>query len=266
MRLTGFSLTLAVPTTAVPLTAIRQLPRAGDGAADLAGAAFWRAGAVKVAPDLTVPPAVVAFVGRLGRRRAGGRGARCAGGSTRGRRDAGSRRRGRPQEGDRARGALIAVAGVGREADAEAVAVRLALGHVAQRDARQRRQLAGVHDRGGALRGDVAHLEVELARQRRGGQPGRPEGEGAGRVADVRHVDVARAHVARAPCRSAVRIAAPASGEPMSGPVALPTAARAAPWSPPKQAAKAMPRAASAMARRERAAAIRSPRPTSVSV
>ena len=60
----------------------------------------------------------------------------------------------------------------------------------------------------------------------------------------------------------AVRIAAPASGEPMSGPVALPTAARAAPWSPPKQAAKAMPRAASAMARRERAAAIRSPRPS----
>ena len=91
---------------------------------------FWRAGAMKVARDLTVAPAVVALVGAWAVvARAGGvpvAGVVDDGGAARG-----LGRRGRPQERDRAGCALIAVAGVGRQADAEAVAVRLALGHVA---------------------------------------------------------------------------------------------------------------------------------------
>ena len=109
-------------------------------------------------------------------------------------------------------------------------------------------------------------VEVELVRQRARGQPGRAEGEGAGRVADVGHVDVAGARRLPGAMPLAARIAAPASGEQMSGPVALPTAARAAPWSPPMQAAKAMPRAASAMARRERGGGHQKSTSVSVSV
>ena len=143
VRVTGLSLTFTDPTTAVPLTAIRQLSTQATVALTLVP--FWRAGAMMVARDLTVAPAVVAFVGAWAVvARAGGvpvagvvedGGAAVGSGAVADHRNVTALDR-----------ALIAVAGVGREADAEAVAVRLALGHVAQRDARQRRQLARVHD------------------------------------------------------------------------------------------------------------------------
>ena len=78
VRVTGLSLTFADPDDGGAAHGDPAVVGTGDGGADLAAVAFWRARAVTVAPDLTVPPAVVAFVGAWAvvARAGGGAGAR----------------------------------------------------------------------------------------------------------------------------------------------------------------------------------------------
>ena len=63
VRLTGFSLILSGPETAVPLTEIWHLEAQVTVPVTVPRAVYCRALAVKVAPRRTVPPAVVAFGG-----------------------------------------------------------------------------------------------------------------------------------------------------------------------------------------------------------